>query len=79
MAEFAYNKAKNTSTGHTPFELNFSFHPPVSFEDNVNPRSKSCSADKQVKELRELMDTCQQNLLHAQEFQKRVYDKGVKP
>ena len=25
------------------------------------------------------MDICQQNLLHTQELQKRVYDKGVKP
>ena len=27
MAEFAYNNAKNASTGHTPFELNCGFHP----------------------------------------------------
>ena len=26
MAEFAYNNAKNTSTGYTPFELNSGFH-----------------------------------------------------
>ena len=27
MAEFAYINAKNASTGHTPFELNFGYHP----------------------------------------------------
>ena len=27
MAEFAYNNAKNASTGHTPFELNCGYHP----------------------------------------------------
>ena len=27
MAEFAYNNAKNASTGHTPFKLNCGFHP----------------------------------------------------
>ena len=27
IVEFAYNKAKNTSSGHTPFELNCGFHP----------------------------------------------------
>ena len=79
MAEFAYNNAKNASTGHTPFELNCGFHPRVSFEDNVNPCSRSCSTKKLVKELRELMNICQQNLLHAQELQKRAYDKSVKP
>ena len=25
------------------------------------------------------MDICQQNLFHAQKFQKKAYDKGVKP
>ena len=79
MAEFAYNNAKNASTGHTPFELNCGFHPRVSFEDDVDPRSRSRSADELAKELRELMNICQQNLLHAQELQKRAHDKGVKP
>ena len=27
MAEFAYNNAKNASTGYTPFKLNYGFHP----------------------------------------------------
>ena len=79
MAEFAYNNAKNASIGHIPFELNCGFHPRVSFEDNVNPRSRFCSANKLAKELRKLIDICQQNLLHAQELQKRAYNKGVKP
>ena len=79
MIEFTYNNAKNASTGHTPFELNYGFHPQVFFKDNVDPRSRSRFADKLVKELRELMDIGQQNLLHAQELQKRVHDKGVKP
>ena len=79
MAEFAYNNAKNASTGHTSFELNCGFHPRVSFEDDVDPRSRSRSADELAKELRELMNICQQNLLHAQELQKKAHDKGVKP
>ena len=79
IAEFAYNNAKNASTGHTLFELNYGFHLHVSFEDNVNSRSGSCSANKLANDLRQLMNICQQNLLHAQELQKRAYDKGVKP
>ena len=39
MAEFAYNNAKNASIGHTPFELNCSYHPRMSYEKNVDPRS----------------------------------------
>ncbi len=26
IAEFAYNNTKNTSTGHTLFKLNYSYH-----------------------------------------------------
>ncbi len=78
MAEFAYNNAKNASTGHTPFELNCGYHPRVSFEEDVDPRSRSCSARKLAEELRELMEVCCQNLPHAQELQKRAHDKGVK-
>ena len=53
MAEFAYNNAKNASTGHTSFELNCSFYSRVSFENNIDPRSKSRSANELAKELRD--------------------------
>ncbi len=78
IAEFAYNNAKNASTGHTPFELNCSYHPRVSFEEEVDSRSRSRSANKLVEELKELIEVCYQNLLHAQEFQKKSHEKGVK-
>ena len=79
MAEFAYNNAKNASTGHTPFELNCGYHPRVSYEEDLDPRSNSKSADELSEELRELMIVCRENLHHAQELQKRAHDKGVKP
>ena len=79
MAKFAYNNAKNASTLHTPFELNCGYHPQMSYKDNVDPRSKSKSADNLSAELRELMIVCRENLHHAQELQKRAHDKGVKP
>ena len=49
------------------------------YKDNVDPRSKSKSADDLSAELRELMIVCRENLHHAQELQKRAHDKGVKP
>ena len=79
MAKFAYNNAKNASTGHTPFELNCGYHPRMSYEEEVDSRSKSKSADKLSAELRELMIVCRENLYHAQELQKRDHDKSVKP
>ena len=79
MAKFAYNNAKNASTGHMPFELNCGYHPRMSYKEDVDPRSKSKSADELSAELRELMIVCRENLHHAQELQKRAHDKGVKP
>ncbi len=78
MAEFAYNNAKNTSTGHTLFKLNCGYHPKVSFEEDIDLRSRSRSANELAKELRELMEVCCQNLFHAQELQKRAHDKRIK-
>ena len=68
MVKFAYNNAKNASTGHTPFELNCGYHPRMSYEEDVDPRSQSKLADKLSAELRQLMIICQENLHHAQEL-----------
>ena len=68
MAEFAYNNAKNASTGNTPFELNCGYHPQMSYKEEVNPRSKSKSADELSAKRIELMIVCQENLYHAQEL-----------
>ena len=79
IAEFAYNNAKNASTGYTPFELNCGYHPRMSYKEDVNSRSQSKSADELLAELRKLMIVCQKNLYHAQKLQKRAHNKGVKP
>ena len=79
MAKFAYNNAKNASTDHAPFKLNYGYHLWVSYEEDIDPRSKSKSADELSAELQELMNICQENLYHAQKFWKRANNKGVKP
>ncbi len=78
MAKFAYNNAKNASTGHTPFKLNCGYHPRASYKKDVNPRSQSKLADKLATELRKLMTVCRENLQYAQELQKQYCDKHVK-
>ncbi len=78
MAEFAYNNAKNTSTSHTPFKLNYGHHLRVSFKEDVDSHSRPCSVNKLAEELRELIKVCCQNLLYAQKLQNRAHDKGVK-
>ncbi len=78
MTEFAYNNAKNTSTGYTSFELNYGFHLWVLFKEEIDPYSRFRLANKLADELRELMKICCQNLLYAQKLQKRIYNEGVK-
>ena len=68
IAKFAYNKAKNSSTGYTLFKLNCGYHPCVSFEEDTNPRSQSKLADKLSMELWDLMTICWENLYHIQQF-----------
>ncbi len=58
MAEFAYNDAKNASIGHTPFKLNYGYHSSVFFKEDINPRSRSRSANKLAEDLRELIEVC---------------------
>ena len=59
MAEFAYNNAKNASTSNTPFELNCGYHLRVSYKEDLDPRSKSRTAEELSSKLQELMTVCQ--------------------
>ena len=68
MVEFAYNNAKNASTGHTLFKLNCGYHPCVFYEKNLDLRLKSKTAEELSFELQNLMAVCQQNLHHAQKL-----------
>ena len=79
MVEFAYNNAKNASIGHMPFELNCRYHPQVFYKEDLDSRSKLKTAKKLSFELWNLIAICQQNLYHAQKFQKQAHNKRVKP
>ena len=58
MAEFAYNNAKNANIGFISFELNCGYHPQVSYKEDLDPRSKSRTAEKLSSKLQELMTVC---------------------
>ena len=59
MAEFAYNNAKNVSTSYTFFELNYGYYPWVSYEKDLDSRSKSKIAKELSFKLQNLMTVCQ--------------------
>lgn len=46
MAEFAYKNTKNVSIGHTLFKLNCSYYFRMLYKEDIDPRSKSKSADE---------------------------------
>ena len=50
----------------------------MSYKEDVEPRSKSKSADELSAELREVIIVCKKNLHYAQELQKQAHDKSVK-
>ena len=78
MAEFAYNKAKNASTGHTLFELNCGFYSQVLYKKNIDFHSKSYSANKLIDKLRKLIKIYYQNLFYIQKLRKKANNKRVK-
>lgn len=79
MAEFVNNNTKNTNTSHKFFELNYSYHPRVFFQNEADLYSKYYSANQLAKGLMDLIFVCQQNLFHIQEFQKQAYNKDIIP
>ncbi len=78
MAEFAYNKAKNTIISYSSFKLNCWYYFKVFFEDKNDPHLRSCFVNKLVDDLKKLVKIGCQNLLYAQELQKKTYNKIVK-
>ena len=68
MAEFVYNNAKNTTTGHTPFEFNCKYHLYVLYKKDINSRFKSKTANKLSTKLKELIIVYCKNLYHAQKL-----------
>ena len=55
IAKFAYNNAKNASTGHIFFELNCGYYPTVFFEENIDPCSPSKITNELSAKLQKLM------------------------
>jgi hypothetical protein len=74
--EFALNNTRNPSTGRTPFELNYGFHPrvPATF---ANPLVATPNSDVNtcVRHMRQLVDWTRAALTKAAETQRRYSDR----
>ena len=64
MAEFPYNNTKNVGINHIPFKLHCGYYPKIRFKKDVDSCLRSHSANKLVKELKELIEVCCQNRVH---------------
>ena len=78
MAKFAYTNAKNVSTGYISLELNCGCYSRVFCKKSIKLHSRSRSANKPAKELKELIEVCCQNPFYAQKLQKKAHDKKIK-
>ncbi len=77
-AEFAYNNAKNSTTGMSPFEANLGYSPRMSWDEDIDPRSRSKAAVENAKHLFTLMGVCKDAILTAQQSQAEYADKHRK-
>ena len=77
MAKFAYNNAKNASTGHTLFELNCGYHPRMLYKEEVNSCFKSKLAVELSAELRELMIVCREISTTLKNFKSEPTTKAL--
>ena len=68
-AKFAYNNAKNSVTDISPFEANLGYSPRMSWDENIDPRSRSQATVDNAKHLFTLMNVCKDAILTAQQSQ----------
>lgn len=58
MAEFTYNNTMNANISYIVFELNYDYHPRISFEKDINLYFQSNIAKNLTSELKNLMTSC---------------------
>lgn len=58
IVEFVYNNIKNASTSYMLFELNYKYYFHILYKENLNPRSKSKTADKIAGKLKNFIKIC---------------------
>jgi hypothetical protein len=74
LAEFSYNDKIQTSTGYSPFFLNYGRHPRKGVEHKTHARTES--AETFVSRMEKLRQEAAAALQKAAEDMKRYYDKG---
>ena len=68
MAKFIYNNAKNASSSHILFELNYSYYSQMFYKKNIIFCFKSKLSDKLLAKLRKLVIVYKKNFHYFQKF-----------
>ena len=61
MAQFAFNNTVHTTTGETPFYVNYGYHSSITGEKQQN-ESTSDKAEKKIEKLKNLHEQLQNNI-----------------
>ncbi|KAE8186446.1 hypothetical protein CF336_g6986, partial [Tilletia laevis] len=77
FAEFSYNNSQSSTTQKTPFQATYGFHP--SFLASSTPASDVPAADDLVSTIRQIHQELRIEIQHAQEQQRRFYDRHRAP
>ena len=77
LAEFCYNNSVHASTGFTPFQANYGFHP-LDPSSIIPVNSNVPAADAHLHSLHDIHTKLHNNLTKAQTSQAKFYNKHVK-
>ena len=77
LAEFAHNQKPTSSSGYSPFMLNFSQQPNIRGEHRKQVRNES--AKEFVEMMQGTIKLAKESLEHAAEDMKKFYDRKVHP
>lgn len=76
LAAFAHNNRTHSSTGKSPFEINYGYHPSIIPGTKSNAPFQTPSSDTFVSKMQEIHSTAQKSLEKAASQMKAQYDKS---
>lgn len=79
LAEFAYNNAKNVSTGVSPFYANYGYHPRATLKILPSENNENPAAEAYVNKVRRVHEELRTTLEQAQEKYKANFDRKTDP